>query len=144
MRRRLAAMAAALSLMLTTFTVAAPNAFAYRDTGWHGWECHYSNGYAVFINIRVEWFSSDNHRRVWGQTYQVQPNGSIVNAASLGFWVKAVDGDWKLMVVEDTPDYNVLYYEDWWPAVNPDQGHYWLTRGRDSFGDSCDSPIQLN
>jgi hypothetical protein len=132
MKRALTAVAALVGVLAAVF-IAAPPALAYRDTGWYYNTCPASNpSSTIYIYIRVEWFDGDNHRRVHENTYIKNSDGSITWNHALSAYVKAIGYDWKLMdPTVQNPHNDINYYWDWWPAVNPGQGHYWLARGWD-------------
>jgi hypothetical protein len=130
MKRRLAAMAAALALMLTVFTVAAPNAFAIRDTGWQTATCETLGGNLTFYaQERVVWYASDNHRDISAQVWAAE-NSVYYTADRLGMWVRAVGGGWVQYGQKDYPDpYKYYTWTNYIPGLNPGQGHYFLARG---------------
>jgi hypothetical protein len=142
MRRRLAAMAAALAVMLTVFVVAAPSAFAYRDTGWHDTTCTVPGG-TITSDIRVVWYAADNHRFWMAWAYAKDRAGQFHPVDAERWWVRSVTGVWVLIREQIRPDPG----ESWWtvytPRLRPGQGHYFKNVATWNGG-ICQSQIVLN
>lgn len=142
--RLLAQLAALAGVIAALFIVTAPSAFADRDTGWYVHECPESNSngsWTIETYIRVIWHSGSNSRHIEEVTYIVTQGGSTVDSTSLGFWVLAIGGTWQNYAYQSDPSPTTTYVEDRIPTVNPDQGHYWLARGRDQYNNACDTQI---
>lgn len=141
MARRLFAFLAMLGILAGILTATSPSAWAIRDTGWWHTYCNNPDGWGMYVQERVIWYASDNHRYVEELTYAINAAGGSQAASILGFWVEPAGIGWINYAWQDNPGTDQIYATNHTPDANPWDGAYWLARGRDPLGEACD--IQL-